>query len=147
MITIEAEKCAGCGGCVSICPESALALEAGKAVVDAARCTGCGECITACPNEAIWEGEGEVVGEPALARQIESRPAQRVLVSHPVSRLAWTAPILTFLGREVLPRAIDGFIDILDHRLSNRTVTYTNVKPGNGGGKRQVRRRQRGRFS
>jgi len=54
VVTIESEKCDGCGECVDICPADVLALEAEKSVVvDADECLGCESCVEVCPNDCI----------------------------------------------------------------------------------------------
>ncbi len=45
--------CIGCGLCVDACPQDAMHLIEGKAVIDLDRCTACGECVRVCPVNAI----------------------------------------------------------------------------------------------
>jgi len=45
--------CKGCGTCVKTCPNNALTLENGKAVVDHKLCILCGYCNPVCPEFAI----------------------------------------------------------------------------------------------
>ncbi len=52
-ILVDPEKCTGSGRCVKACPEHAISLEGGTAVIDAARCDLDGICLPACPNGAI----------------------------------------------------------------------------------------------
>jgi len=47
-------RCMGSGACVKACPENALGVVNGKAVlINAAHCIGHGACLDACPVEAI----------------------------------------------------------------------------------------------
>jgi aryl-alcohol dehydrogenase-like predicted oxidoreductase len=48
-----ASFCKGCGTCVKACPNNALSLKNGKAVVDHNLCILCGYCNPACPEFAI----------------------------------------------------------------------------------------------
>jgi thioredoxin reductase/ferredoxin len=51
---VDMGRCIGSGACVKACPESALGVVDGKAVlVGAAHCIGHGACFPACPVEAI----------------------------------------------------------------------------------------------
>jgi len=51
---IDIAACMGSGGCARACPDRALAIVRGKAVLaDAARCFGHGSCAPACPAGAI----------------------------------------------------------------------------------------------
>ena len=51
-VTIDEEKCTGCGTCVESCPVEALKVN-GKAKVDEDICIDCGTCVDECPEEAI----------------------------------------------------------------------------------------------
>lgn len=54
IITIDDEKCNGCGLCVPDCPEGALRIIDGKArLVSDLFCDGLGACIGTCPEGAI----------------------------------------------------------------------------------------------
>lgn len=45
--------CEGCGTCVKYCPNQALSLKGGKAVVDYNQCLTCGYCVPHCPLFAL----------------------------------------------------------------------------------------------
>ena len=49
---VSAEKCTGCGACVSACPVNAITIREGKAVVDES-CIACGACVGECPFNAL----------------------------------------------------------------------------------------------
>lgn len=47
------EGCTGCGSCVKACPNEAIKVEKGKAVIDYEICYGCCACVGACPTGAM----------------------------------------------------------------------------------------------
>ncbi|HBA83591.1 MAG TPA: 4Fe-4S ferredoxin [Verrucomicrobia bacterium] len=54
IITIDEEKCNGCGACITACAEGALALVDGKArLVKDQYCDGFGDCLGECPTGAL----------------------------------------------------------------------------------------------
>ncbi|MBE6037629.1 MAG: 4Fe-4S dicluster domain-containing protein [Anaerofustis stercorihominis] len=62
IITIDKNKCNGCGLCVDACHEGAIGLEEGKAVLlRDDYCDGLGDCLPACPMDAISFEEREAL--------------------------------------------------------------------------------------
>ena len=45
--------CLGFGSCVSVCPQQAISIQNGVAVVNRKRCVSCGLCAKACPRGLI----------------------------------------------------------------------------------------------
>jgi NAD-dependent dihydropyrimidine dehydrogenase PreA subunit len=53
-VTVDNDKCVGCGDCVDICPVEVYELQDEKLVpVNAEECVGCESCIEVCEQEAI----------------------------------------------------------------------------------------------
>ncbi|MCI0523563.1 MAG: 4Fe-4S binding protein, partial [Bacteroidales bacterium] len=55
-ITIDEEKCTGCGLCVSVCKDFSIVLVNGKARAGdkpVFGCIACGHCMAVCPEGAI----------------------------------------------------------------------------------------------
>ena len=52
-LTIDHQKCIGCGACVSDCLQKCLALEDGLAVQVQNTCNACGHCVAICPAGAV----------------------------------------------------------------------------------------------
>jgi len=51
---VIADKCTGCGACVSECPSQVISAgDDAKSVIDENQCVECGACADACPSEAI----------------------------------------------------------------------------------------------
>jgi len=51
--TVYANTCIGCGICTIKCPNQAISLVDGRAVIDPSKCTSCGQCVLNCPVKAI----------------------------------------------------------------------------------------------
>ena len=45
--------CLGMGSCKDVCPQNAIVIRDGAAIVDRNRCVGCGLCVKACPRGLI----------------------------------------------------------------------------------------------
>ncbi len=53
-LSLDEEKCVGCGRCVEVCPHEVFVVEDGKArIVDQDGCMECGACAKNCPAEAV----------------------------------------------------------------------------------------------
>ena len=62
IITIDQEKCNGCGLCVSACQEGAIGMVDGKAtLLRDDYCDGLGNCLPVCPTDAITFEEREAL--------------------------------------------------------------------------------------
>ncbi|MGW8221193.1 MAG: ferredoxin [Syntrophobacteria bacterium] len=53
-VTVDKDKCTGCGECVDVCPVDVYQLVEGRSEpVNEDECLGCESCIEACDFEAI----------------------------------------------------------------------------------------------
>ena len=59
MVSIDAARCAYCGGCVSVCPVDAITLAETRVVVSE-QCIDCGACVLSCPVGALSESPRDI---------------------------------------------------------------------------------------
>ena len=58
-LSLDRERCTGCGICIAVCPHLIFSLQDGKAIVlDRDRCMECGACALNCPVKAIAVDSG-----------------------------------------------------------------------------------------
>lgn len=84
IISIDEDKCTGCGECIPDCPEGALQLIDGKArLVSDLFCDGLGACMGTCPVGAISvvEREAEPYDENVVMANIV-RQGKNVIIAH-----------------------------------------------------------------
>lgn len=77
IITIDENKCTGCGLCADACHEGAIGIVNGKAkLLREDYCDGLGDCLPACPVDAISFEEREAAAYDEKA--VEAAKAQKI---------------------------------------------------------------------
>jgi Fe-S-cluster-containing hydrogenase component 2 len=141
-VWLDEARCSGCGACVRVCPEEAIAVVRGKALLDTEACTGCVACVAVCPTGALVPvTEGELVPAP-------ERPSSVVRQPSPLMRPASAAVAMTGAGLLIKVGSM-GLRTLGRWLLGRPTAAWQSTggmsqprRPGVGG--RQTRRRWRG---
>lgn len=128
IISIDEEKCTGCGLCIPDCPEGALQIIEGKArLVSDLFCDGLGACIGTCPEGAISviEREAGAYDESAVMETI-ARQGAAVIKAH-LEHLSGHGQ--TALYNEAIEYLIEHFIPIPDHQVAERRSSSADQHP------------------
>jgi pyruvate formate lyase activating enzyme len=119
-LLFRSSRCTGCGHCVAVCPEGALRLENGVAVMDRERCAACGKCVPVCSREAR-----SMVGEAWTAQDLAEELSRDTIFfeqsgggitcsgGEPLAQAAFCADVLRLCRERGLHTAVDtcGHVD------------------------------------
>jgi ferredoxin len=82
--------CIGCGICVGVCPNQAITLVDGRAVIDPSLCTSCGQCVINCPVNAITDTRyGQFYYFALRAYSAEGAPSEQVACTSDAFRIIY----------------------------------------------------------
>lgn len=111
IITIDEEKCTGCGLCVSVCKDFSIILVNGKAKAGknpVFGCIGCGHCMAVCPEGAI-----SVNGRTLSPDDLFDLPPKEAAADYSqlLSLLQRRRSIREFTDKEVEPEKVNLILD------------------------------------
>ena len=52
MVAINTDKCVACGGCIDLCPRTAIMMVDDKVAIYSEKCAECKICVEVCPVNA-----------------------------------------------------------------------------------------------
>lgn len=103
----DTEACDGCEKCVGVCPESAVAMEDGKPVINEIMCSGCGACVPACPRGALdQQGLSEAQIKANIRGALSESEAELRILAFVEQEVAYTAVDLAGLARLTYPSSV-----------------------------------------
>jgi len=143
MIEISQDQCTGCGRCAEMCPAGAISIREGHAVVNQTLCRGCQACLSVCPVGAVISVSAPIaIVEPHLPQA--SSKAVTDVISSRAAPVSWhqrvlpvLADVLSFTGREVLPRLLELLASASPKQPTGQS------RPTSGGLRVRQRRRER----
>jgi heterodisulfide reductase subunit A len=99
--------CDACGDCVEACPESAITIEAEKALINEILCSGCGACVPACPHMALdQQGLTNTQLKTQIQGTLENSKSEIKILAFAETQVAYTAIDLAGLARLSYPSSI-----------------------------------------
>jgi electron transfer flavoprotein alpha subunit len=96
-VIVNADKCNGCGECISSCPVEAIVMKEGKAFINE-YCEACMSCVSICPEGAIIEVQREA---PAGTEDVHAYKGVWVFAEQREGKIASVAYELIGIGRKL----------------------------------------------
>ncbi|MBN1922283.1 MAG: 4Fe-4S binding protein [Anaerolineae bacterium] len=147
-VSIDIERCTGCGECLRVCSAGAITLDGGKARVDFSRCLGCEACALVCPNGAVIPVvEGELIPTSMLTPLPQRSAPLAHTTTAPLHKAALAVAVTTGTGLAL--RAVQSLARVAGRWLlsphdTSGLSSASRVTGGSAAGGRRRRYRQRG---
>jgi MinD superfamily P-loop ATPase len=123
---VDETKCIGCRKCADICQYHAIAVLK-KAIVFPELCHGCGGCVLVCPASAIRE-ENRPIGVVEMGTALRSSSGQTAGVLFVQGRLNIGEPMAPPLIRSVKKKSIGEGVALLDAPPGTSCPVVTTVR-------------------
>jgi Fe-S-cluster-containing hydrogenase component 2 len=124
-IRVDEERCTGCGDCLEACPNDAISLDGGRAVINLASCKVCQNCIDVCPTGAISALEVPAINLKPVT--VQSDRETEIITRQPAQMKPWLGALLDFAGREILPRLVESLTLALERRNEQTPAVPTQA--------------------
>ena len=110
-ITIDSDKCTGCGKCISVCKDFNFLIKNNKVILSndpVFGCIGCGHCMAICPADAI-----EISGRELSKEDLFDLPPieQRASYEQLYALYRRRRSVREFLDKEIAPEIIEKILD------------------------------------
>jgi len=110
-ITIDSDKCTGCGKCISVCKDFNFLIKNNKVILSndpVFGCIGCGHCMAICPADAI-----EISGRELSKEDLFDLPPieQRASYEQLYALYSRRRSVREFLDKEIAPEIIEKILD------------------------------------
>lgn len=116
-VTINADKCSGCGLCERKC--KAMAIDSKNHKVDYSRCVDCFDCLDACHQDALHFGLRKAAPKAANAAESQKTDSSNAAAEGGTTRrafLATTAAVAAVAAVKAEEKTVDGGYAILEDK-------------------------------
>jgi ferredoxin len=87
---VYSNSCIGCGLCVTACPQEAISLVDGRAVIDPSKCLSCGQCVLRCPVKSIRDARmGQFYYFAIRAYTADNSPSEQIACTSDAYRIIY----------------------------------------------------------